>query len=172
MKIKNMSALVFGAGLLFASLVASAQDKKNETAVNDGFMATAQKKALAEKKKVMIVFSGLQWCPPCRYFEKKVLSAAEFKKFADKNFVVMKLDFPSNGASVSIEIDGKAYTPKSPESLLAEVKKVSEKYELEAFPYTLLLKNDGSVLFSMVGAAENAKEFIAALKKEMKKENK
>src|ERR1051325_2421476 len=43
--------------------------------------AKAQAKAKAEKKLVLIDFTGSDWCPPCMALHKNVLTSKEFTAF-------------------------------------------------------------------------------------------
>ena len=45
-------------------------------------LAKAQEKAKAEKKLVLMDFTGSDWCPPCKNLHKTVLTSEEFNKFA------------------------------------------------------------------------------------------
>lgn len=135
----------------------------------ESFVANAQAKAASEKKTVLLVFSGLQWCPPCRYFEKVVLSTSQFKAFASKNLVVLNLDFPMGGGDVSVAIDGENYDYSSSVAHAAEIKELQEKYEIKGFPTALLLDKNGEVLFSQIGAPDGVKSFISSIKKNLKK---
>ncbi len=50
--------------------------------------------AKENKKKVLLVFTGSDWCPPCIKLEKNILSKEVFLSFAKKNFVLLRADFP------------------------------------------------------------------------------
>src|ERR1051325_9080917 len=58
--------------------------------------AKAQAKAKAEKKLVLIDFTGSDWCPPCMALHKNVLTSKEFTAFASKNLVLVLADFPTS----------------------------------------------------------------------------
>ncbi|SHM98958.1 thioredoxin family protein [Chitinophaga sp. CF418] len=45
-------------------------------------------------KKVMLVFSGSDWCIPCIRFNKQILSDSSFLSFAGENLVLLEADFP------------------------------------------------------------------------------
>lgn len=54
--------------------------------------------ALAEarqlNKKVLILFTGTQWCPACLRLEKTILSRPEFTKGVEGKFIFLKAEFP------------------------------------------------------------------------------
>lgn len=50
--------------------------------------------AKAEKKLVLMDFTGSDWCPPCQMLAKKVLDQPEFAAYAKTNLVLVQVDFP------------------------------------------------------------------------------
>ncbi|MEO0528178.1 MAG: thioredoxin family protein [Bacteroidota bacterium] len=50
--------------------------------------------AKKENKPIILVFSGSDWCPPCKKLEKKIWQSEEFKTYAAKNYVLYNADFP------------------------------------------------------------------------------
>ncbi|ACU59094.1 thioredoxin family protein [Chitinophaga pinensis] len=50
--------------------------------------------AQASGKKIMLVFSGSDWCIPCIRFNKQILSDSSFLRFAGENLVLLEADFP------------------------------------------------------------------------------
>ena len=46
----------------------------------------------AEKKMVLMDFTGSDWCPPCKALEKNVLSSPAFEAFAKENLVLVQVD--------------------------------------------------------------------------------
>ncbi len=52
--------------------------------------------ALANKKdqKIVLFFTGSDWCPPCIKLERNILSSEKFDAFADQKYVWLKADFP------------------------------------------------------------------------------
>lgn len=53
-------------------------------------LATAAK----ENKKVLLNFTGSDWCSACKVMKKEVFDTPEFMKFADKNLILVEVDFP------------------------------------------------------------------------------
>lgn len=92
----------------------------------------AVKLAKKEDKLLMLDFTGSDWCGWCIKLDKEVFSKPEFKEWAGKKFVLVKLDFPR--------------TIK----LSAKVKKQNEKLQkrhgVQGFPTILVLdKNEKTV---------------------------
>jgi len=109
-------------------------------------------KAKADKKMVLMDFTGSDWCPPCKALHKTVLTSAEFQKFADDNLILVEVDFPQ----------GKEQT----EELKASNKALAKKYEIEGYPTVIVLDAQGNQLTKKVGySGETAKDFVAELEK-------
>ena len=116
----------------------------------------AQAQAKADKKLVLMDFTGSDWCPPCKALHKNVLTSKEFLDYAKDTFVLVELDFPR----------GKKQSPELKKANRA----LSEKYEIEGFPTVIVLDAEGKVLKKDVGySGANAKDYVAELKKLKKK---
>jgi thioredoxin-related protein len=109
-------------------------------------------KAAAEHKRVLIDFSGSDWCYWCQVMEKDVLSKAEFKAYADKNLVVLLADFPSR-TQLPSEVQERNYFLKN-------------KYRVNGFPTFVVLSADGKELDRVVGYVRGGPQaFIEILRK-------
>jgi len=75
--------------LITAANNANAQSLKWFTDVNE-----ASKEALKSKKPMLFFFTGSDWCGWCTRLQKEVLLTPEFATWADKNVVLVELDFP------------------------------------------------------------------------------
>ena len=51
-------------------------------------------RAVEEDKDIIFLFTGSDWCPPCRALEKNVLSEKDFLFEVSKHYVLVKFDFP------------------------------------------------------------------------------
>ncbi len=110
----------------------------------------ALEKAKAEKKLVLMDFTGSDWCPPCKELHKTVLTSKTFEDYADKNLVLVVVDFP-NKTEQSKELQ------KANEAL-------KEEFKVEGFPTVILLDTDRKQLKNMLGySGEKPDEFIAKL---------
>jgi len=110
----------------------------------------AQAQAKADKKLVMLDFTGSDWCGWCIKFDKEVLSTDKFKEYADKNLVLVVVDFPN----------------KKPQS--DELKRANEalgkKYGVDGYPTFVVLSKDGKEIGRQVGYSEGGPEaFIEKL---------
>ena len=93
----------------------------------------ALKKAAAEKKTVLALFTGSDWCIWCKRLEGEVLSQKAFSDEVGKTFVPVFLDFPSDKSLV-------------PEAKQKRNRELAEKYAVRGFPTVLLLDAQGEVI--------------------------
>lgn len=126
------------------------------TAVNAAEWMTdlpkAQAKAKAEKKMVLMDFTGSDWCGWCIKFKEEVLSKPEFTQYADKNLVLVELDFPRKKPQAAGE--------KTANQTL------KAKYDVQGFPTLILLDSDGKEIGRQGGYSKGGpKAFIAKLEK-------
>ncbi len=103
----------------------------------DNFTA-AVGKAKAEKKPVLALFTGSDWCPPCQNLEKNILLQPAFKDFAKQHLVTLFLDFPRDA--------------KIDEGVKKQNDDLAKKFSVEAYPTILVLSSDGEKeLWKQVG---------------------
>ena len=55
-----------------------------------------QAKELASKnnQKIVLVFSGSDWCAPCIKLDREIWNTEAFKTYAKAHYVMLKADFP------------------------------------------------------------------------------
>ena len=103
----------------------------------DNFTA-AVGKAKAEKKPILALFTGSDWCPPCQQLEKNILLQPSFKDFATKHLVTVFLDFPREA--------------KIDDGVKQQNDALAKKFSVEAYPTILILSADGEKeLWKQVG---------------------
>lgn len=89
-------------------------------------------------KKVMLVFSGSDWCIPCIRFNKQILSDSSFLSFAGQNLVLLEADFPQRkkiAASLRLQYDSLA-AAFNPQGAFPQVVILSPGKQLVAYvPY-------------------------------------
>ncbi len=88
--------------------------------------AEAVAQAKKENKKILLNFSGSDWCPWCLKLDQDVFNTAEFAQYARSHYVLVLADFPRR-------------TPP-PAALAQQNMALKEKFAPdEGFPTTVLL---------------------------------
>ena len=114
----------------------------------------AKAQAKKENKLVLINFTGLDWCVPCKEMEKETYTKPEFLDYAKKNLVLVQLDF------LPIK--------KQSDDLVKANTELQHEFNVEVFPTTFLINPDGKILWNkrgylkggptaMIGELEGAK---------------
>lgn len=88
-KIKTMKKLVI-ISLLFVSAIAFGQEKAKW---HIDFQKAAQL-SLQTGKPIVANFTGSDWCGWCKKLKREVFDLPEFKNWADKNVILLELDYP------------------------------------------------------------------------------
>ncbi len=94
--------------------------------------AAAKKQAAAEKKDLLVDFSGSDWCGWCIKLDKEVLSQPEFVTTASKEFVLVLVDSPRDKARLS-------------ETAKQQNPDLVKQYQIRGYPSVLLMDADGKV---------------------------
>jgi thioredoxin-related protein len=113
----------------------------------------AKELAVAENKRILLNFSGSDWCGPCIKMKQEVFESESFLSIAQKQLILVRADFPrlkKNKLSVEQTTHNEA---------------LAEKYNPAGkFPYTLLLDANGKVLKTWDGYMFSSQDkFIADL---------
>lgn len=90
----------------------------------------ARKAAETTGKGMLLNFTGSDWCPPCIMLEKAVLGTGTFQEAAGEDYVLTKLDFPQDPASID-------------ESTRAINEKLGERYGISGYPTLVLTDSEG-----------------------------
>ncbi|MBR7156485.1 MAG: thioredoxin family protein [Lentisphaeria bacterium] len=114
----------------------------------------AVKQAQKEKKTLLVLFTGSDWCPGCIALNEHALSKPEFLEFAKKHLVLVYMDSPRR-------------TPQSAAERAAVAKLDRKLAPGPYIPATVIVSNDGRILERIVGAFPAA-EYIQKIKAAMK----
>ena len=110
----------------------------------------AKQQAKDQNKLVFMDFTGSDWCGWCKKMDADTFSKPEFADYAQKNLVLVQLDYPQN-------------KPQS-EDLKNANAALAQKYNIEGYPTLIAMKPDGTVVWKQVGYLEGGpKALIAAL---------
>jgi len=146
MKLSAFRRLFFAAFLLLGCFRAAAADTPWLTDYTQ-----ALQQAKTENRNVLLNFTGSDWCPVCIQMEKEVFNTPQFKDYAAKNLVLLKLDFPVS----------KPIPPK----LKEQNDHLVDAYGVgDLFPVFILADPSGKVLIRHVGHVDGGPSgFIALL---------
>jgi protein disulfide-isomerase len=99
----------------------------------------ALEKAKTENKRVLLDFTGSDWCGPCIEFKKRVLSRPDFAAYAAKNLVLVEIDYPQRKEQSA--------------GLKTQNEKLSSQYGIDekGFPTIVLLDSNGKVAREFTG---------------------
>ncbi len=106
----------------------------------------ALKEAKAQKKLILVNFTGSDWCPWCQKLEKEVFSTPDFQQYAKERLVLLEIDFPQR-------------KPQS-EALKRQNKELADRYHIEGFPTIVLLDAEGQEVASLGYMPGGPKPFL------------
>ena len=122
-------AAVMVAALLFGVL---ARTVRAEEGMWQTDFKAAMAKAKADKKYMLVDFTGSDWCGWCIKLHNEVFDKEPFKTAAPKQYVLVELDYPQQ--------------KKQSDELKKQNAELSEKYKIEGYPSVLLMDADGQVI--------------------------
>jgi protein disulfide-isomerase len=105
--------------------------------------------AKAEKKLLVLDFTGSDWCGWCIKLDKEVFSKKEFKDYAKENLVLVEVDFPQS-------------KPQS-KALKAQNEKLQSKFGIKGYPTIVVLNGDGKKVGELGYQEGGPGPFIAKL---------
>ena len=109
------------------------------------------KLASKENKNIILVFSGSDWCAPCKKIDSDILQSEEFISYASENWILLKADFPKKKKNrLSKE-------QQDHNDMLAD------KYK-GTFPLIVVLDSNGKTLKRIGYERHTPKEYIDFLK--------
>lgn len=107
--------------------------------------------AKAQKKNLLVDFTGSDWCGWCKKLHAEVFSQPEFVAAAPKDFVLVALDYPH-----APEIKAKVPNPQRNAELAA-------KYGIQGYPTIMVLSPEGEVVAQTGYQAGGAAKYLEHL---------
>jgi len=89
------------------------------------------------KKKVLLHFTGSDWCYYCKMLEQEVMSRSEFRQYAEANYITVTLDFPHDFPLSS--------------DLKQQNDALAQKFGVHGYPTLLVLDSDEKELGRISG---------------------
>lgn len=111
----------------------------------------AQAEAKQANKLVMLDFTGSDWCGWCIRLRKEVFSKPEFQEYANKNLVLVEIDFPK----------GKAQARE----LAQQNMQLASRYSVQGFPTLIVLDANGKKVGELGYVEGGPTAFIGELEK-------
>jgi protein disulfide-isomerase len=112
----------------------------------------AQQTAKEQHKLLLINFTGSDWCGYCIQFDRTILSKQEFKDYANKNLVLLEIDFPRRKEQSA--------------AMRTQNQRLGSEYQIQGFPTVVILNGDGRKVWEYEGYfADGPQAFIAELEK-------
>ena len=99
----------------------------------EGWMSdfeAAKKKAAAEKRDLLVDFTGSDWCGWCIKLNEEVFQHDPFKKGIADKFILVELDYPRDKSKLS-------------EETIKQNEKLQDTYKVKGFPTILLMDAKG-----------------------------
>jgi protein disulfide-isomerase len=91
--------------------------------------AKAVEKAKAEKKNILLDFTGSDWCGFCITLDKEVFASPKFKTWAKANVILVKVDFPRS--------------VKQSTKLKEQNSALKAKYPFNGYPTVVIVDTEG-----------------------------
>lgn len=125
-------------------------DLSNDPSWNKNYDA-ALAKAKESGRRVLINFTGSDWCHWCILMDEETLSKQAFKDYADKHLVLVYVDSPARKQLES--------------SLVSQNDRLKRKYGVSGFPTFVVLDPDGKEIDRREGYVQGGPDnFIYFLK--------
>src|SRR5688500_5719545 len=130
--VHKLAIVVFAALALatFTPMAEAADGHKAGAWMTDHSAAT--QRAKAEKRHLLMLFTGSDWCGFCQKLQSKVFQTQEFRAFAARSLVLLEIDFPRRR--------------KLPENLRRQNDRLMKEYEVEGFPTVAVFGSGGKLL--------------------------
>ena len=111
----------------------------------------AKDQAKNDKKLILVDFTGSDWCGWCIKLDREVFSKPEFKEYADKNLVLLEVDFPKRK---ELSATQKAHNME-----------LAEQYAVQGFPTIIVLNGEGRKVGELGYMPGGPSAFLAELEK-------
>jgi len=138
---------------ILSCLIAPAYAQADENDFTEDAKAAIER-AIDEKKDIIFLFTGSDWCPPCKKLEAEVLSEKDFLFEVSKHYVLVKLDFPRQ--------------TEQDEDIAKQNREFANRFGVDSFP-TLVLTDNLLKPFAFAGyEAGGFQNYLAVLEEARK----
>lgn len=113
-----------------------------------------RKKAKDLDLPIVLIFSGSDWCAPCKKMERDVFGTVLFEQTNEVNWVVYRADFPRKNQQAR--------------EVVATNQELAEKYNPRGvFPLVVLMNAEGEVLKTFGYEKIDVQSYIEKLKRNL-----
>lgn len=102
---------------------------------------SAKAQALAEKKLLLVDFTGSDWCGWCVRLRKEILDTPAFERYAKDRFVCVEVDMPRSHPL--------------PPALQEQNNRLCEEYGIRVFPTLLVAAPNGELVGGFLGGRDS-----------------
>jgi protein disulfide-isomerase len=161
-RVRNLRLLLVASALLAVSCsekksavtTTQATPQTQSVSAKPGWLTSyeqAQKEAQSQHKLLLMDFTGSDWCGWCIMLDKEIFSKPEFKEYANKNLVLLELDFPR--------------MKKMPPETVAQNERLAIQYQIGGFPTVLVFDSAGKQVGALGYTPGGPQAFIAQLER-------
>jgi thioredoxin-related protein len=139
---------------MLLSLITIAALTTSAFAAKEGWLddlAKAKAQASSEGKRILLDFTGSDWCSWCKKLDAEVFSQQEFKDYAAKKLVLVEVDFPHGS--------------KLPDATKKQNDALAKKYQVQGYPTIIVTSPSGNKKGQLGYMEGGPKAFIKALEK-------
>ena len=111
----------------------------------------AQEQAKAKNKLLLLDFTGSDWCGWCIRLRREVFSQPEFQEYANKNLVLMEVDFPRR--------------KEQTQDLRLQNQHLAMQYNIEGVPTIIVLNGEGKKVGELSYIPGGPAAFISVLER-------
>jgi thioredoxin-related protein len=111
----------------------------------------AQEQAKSSHKLLLVDFTGSDWCGWCIKLNREVFSKPEFQEYANKNLVLLEIDFPR--------------TKAQSDAVKKQNEELASQYQVQGFPTVVVLNGEGRKVGELGYMEGGPSAFIAELEK-------
>ena len=105
-------------------------------------------------KKIVLVFSGSDWCIPCIKLEKEIWITPEFISYASENYLLFRADFPKRKKN------------KLPDQIQERNDLLASKYNPKGyFPLVVILNSNHEVIGNLGYDNLSVKSYIGKIER-------
>ncbi len=134
---------------MLASILSAANPPSKVPWKTDYNAALAQ--AQSERKVLLLMFTGSDWCAPCKRLTGEVFETEEMSAFAQHEVIPVYLDFPR-----SFEL---------PRDLANQNRKLADTFGVSSYPTVLIVSPDEEVLGKLGYVEGGPKTFIRSVRR-------